>query len=72
MQALINYQKKLLEEDLDALYLERDKSNDDRASFGCILNFLDGLYSKEDLVTVITTNHIKRLDKAIMVLQLIK
>lgn len=53
-------------EDLDALYLERDKSNDNRVSFSCILNFLDGLYSKEDLVTVITTNHIKRLDKAII------
>ena len=35
-------------------------------SFSCILNFLDGLFSKEDLVTIITTNHLDKLDKAII------
>ena len=53
-------------EDIDALYINRDKSNDNRVSFSCILNFLDGVYSKEDLVTVITTNHLNKLDKAIL------
>ncbi len=53
-------------EDLDALYVDRDKSRDNTVSFSCILNFLDGVYSKEDLVTIITTNHIERLDKAII------
>ena len=30
------------------------------------MNFLDGVYSKTDLITIITTNHIERLDKAII------
>ena len=53
-------------EDIDALYIDRDKSRDNTVSFSCILNFLDGVYSKEDLVTIITTNHLSRLDKAII------
>ena len=53
-------------EDIDALYIDREKSHDNRVSFSCILNFLDGVYSKEDLVTIITTNHLNRLDKAIL------
>ena len=53
-------------EDIDALYVDRDKSHDNTISFSCILNFLDGVYSKEDLVTIITTNHLDRLDKAII------
>jgi len=53
-------------EDIDALYIERDKKEDNRVSFSCILNFLDGVYSKTDLITIITTNHIERLDKAII------
>ena len=53
-------------EDIDALYVDRDKSRDNSVSFSCILNFLDGVYSKEDLVTIITTNHINNLDKAII------
>jgi len=53
-------------EDIDALYIDRDKSNDNRISFSCILNFMDGLYSQEDLITIITTNHLERLDKALI------
>ena len=53
-------------EDIDALYVDRDKTRDNTISFSCILNFLDGVYSKEDLVTIITTNHLERLDKAII------
>lgn len=53
-------------EDIDALYVNRDKSRDNTVSFSCILNFLDGIYSKEDLVTIITTNHLNQLDKAII------
>ncbi len=53
-------------EDIDALYVDRDKSRDNTISFSVILNFLDGTYSKEDLVTVITTNHLNRLDKAMI------
>ncbi len=53
-------------EDVDALYIERDKSNDNRVSFSCILNFMDGVYSNEDLITIITTNHLEKLDKALV------
>ena len=37
-----------------------------KISFSCILNFLDGMYSKTDQVTIITTNHLDKLDKAII------
>lgn len=53
-------------EDVDALYIERQKKEENRVSFSCILNFLDGVYSKGDLITIITTNHIDRLDKALI------
>ena len=53
-------------EDIDALYIDRNKKEENRVSFSCILNFLDGVYSKEDLVTIITTNHLDRIDKAII------
>jgi chaperone BCS1 len=53
-------------EDVDALYIERQKKEENRVSFSCILNFLDGVYSKGDLITIITTNHIERLDKALI------
>lgn len=53
-------------EDIDALYIERNKNEGNRVSYSCILNFLDGVYSKEDLITIITTNHIEKLDKALI------
>jgi len=53
-------------EDIDALFIERNKKEDNHVSFSAILNFLDGVYSKEDLITIITTNHIDRLDKALI------
>ncbi len=53
-------------EDIDSLYHSRDKSRDNIVSFSCILNFLDGIYSKDDLVTIITTNHLEKLDKALI------
>ena len=53
-------------EDVDALYIDREKKEENRVSFSCILNFLDGMYSKTDLISIITTNHIERLDKAII------
>ena len=54
-------------EDIDSLYINREKSmENNKISFSCILNFLDGMYSKTDQVTVITTNHLDKLDKAII------
>ena len=53
-------------EDVDSLWTDRVKKEENRVSFSCILNFLDGVYSKGDLITIITTNHIERLDKALI------
>ena len=53
-------------EDVDSLWADRAKKEENRVSFSCILNFLDGIYSKGDLITIITTNHIERLDKALI------
>ena len=53
-------------EDFDALFINREKTNNSKVSFTCILNFLDGAYSRNNLVTILTTNHINKIDKAIL------
>jgi hypothetical protein len=52
-------------EDFETLFLENEKSRDNKISFSCILNFLDGMYTKSDLLTIITTNHLNKIDNAI-------
>lgn len=52
-------------EDFETLFLENEKSRNNKISFSCILNFLDGMYAKSDLLTIITTNHLNRIDNAI-------
>lgn len=53
-------------EDFDALFINREKTDNSKVSFSCLLNFLDGSFTQEDSVTVITTNHIQKIDKAIL------
>ena len=53
-------------EDFDALFLERNKTDNTRVSFSCLLNFLDGAFSRSDMISIITTNHISKIDKAIL------
>lgn len=54
-------------EDVDALFNE-DRKNDQGASltFSGLLNALDGLLSADGVITVMTTNYIERLDKALI------
>lgn len=54
-------------EDVDALFNEERKNEEARSlTFSGLLNLLDGLISAEGIITVMTTNHIERLDKALI------
>ena len=60
-------------EDIDCLFenLNRDDSEDkesdkkEKITLSCILNILDGSYTPNDTIFVLTTNHIDKLDEAI-------
>lgn len=58
----------LVIEDVDALFKEDRKTNNLRSplTFSGLLNVLDGLVSVDGVVTVLTTNHIERLDPALL------
>lgn len=45
---------------------KKKKSSSVSVSFACLLNCLDGVYYKEGLLTVMTTNHIEHLDAALI------
>jgi chaperone BCS1 len=58
----------LLIEDIDSAFAERDK-NDEHAStvtFSGLLNALDGVSAKEGQIVIMSTNHIERLDPALI------
>lgn len=59
----------LVLEDVDALFQERianDAGNKSAVTFSAILNTLDGIARKNRMVTVMTTNHLDRLDEALI------
>ena len=58
----------LLLEDIDHLFMERKKNDDmkNAISFSGILQVLDGFASQYQLITIITTNFIEVLDKALI------
>src|SRR5579872_3118804 len=58
----------VLMEDIDAAFDERvrDKDNDSRVTFSGLLNALDGVGSSERLLLFMTTNHVDRLDTALI------
>jgi hypothetical protein len=58
----------LILEDIDCLFKERKKHDDIRnmVSFTAILNGLDGVYSKDGLITFMSTNYIENLDSALI------
>ena len=58
----------LLLEDIDALFLNRKNSGESNSmvSFSCILNILDGMGRKHKMITFMTTNHIEKLDPALI------
>ena len=64
----------ILFEDIDCLFdnLNREKSEADKddknkikITLSCILNILDGAYTPDDVIFILTTNHIDKLDDAI-------
>lgn len=58
----------LLLEDVDAAFTGRGGAADaaSRVTFSGLLNALDGLVAQEDRVCVLTTNHVERLDPALI------
>ena len=63
-----NRNKLLVLEDLDCLFQERKANDDNRnnVSFSGLLNVIDGFATPDNLICIITTNHIERLDSALV------
>ena len=55
-------------EDIDCLFQERkaNDTNKNSISFSAILNCLDGLVCKDGLIVILTTNHMEKLDPALI------
>ncbi len=45
---------------------EKDTDKDDKLSLSFLLNILDGTMAPEDTIFVMTTNHVKKLDRALI------
>lgn len=57
----------LLIEDIDRIFSGRDNVKEDsKITFSSLLNCLDGAFYKEGLITIITTNHLEKLDEALL------
>lgn len=56
----------VLFEDVDATFLQRENAEGSKLSFSSFLNILDGPASRENLVFFFTTNHIEKLDPALL------
>jgi chaperone BCS1 len=56
----------LLLEDFDKVFCGRENVGDTKVTFSTILNCLDGALARYGLITVITTNHIEKLDPALL------
>ncbi len=57
----------LLIEDIDVFFEQRINDNSaTKIDFSMLINFFDGAYSKEGLITITTTNHLKKLDPALI------
>jgi chaperone BCS1 len=55
----------LLVEDIDCSVNGRDQIND-KVNFNTVLNVFDGAFSKDGIVVAFTTNHIEKLDPALI------
>lgn len=56
----------LLIEDIDCLFNSRDSKNDKNwITFSGLLNALDGVVQNDEIVIILTTNHIEKLDVAL-------
>lgn len=57
----------LLIEDIDKVFAGRENVSDKaNITFSALLNCLDGAFYKHGLITIITTNHIEKLDEALL------
>ena len=57
----------VLMEDIDAIFVQREKTKGkDMVSFSGLLNAIDGILSQEGRILFLTTNHIDRLDPALI------
>lgn len=59
----------LVFEDIDTLFIDRTTStttNKSAVSFSAFLNIFDGIFRKEPMIVIITTNYQEKLDKALL------
>lgn len=56
----------LLIEDIDCIFQNRDDNNKSNVTFSTLLNVLDGVSSPRGLITIVTSNHVDKLDKALL------
>lgn len=57
----------LLLEDIDCIFQTRDTNmNKSNVSFSALLNILDGVSRRKSLITIITSNHVQKLDPALI------
>jgi len=58
----------VLIEDIDCAFAERERSEDNisKITFSGLLNSLDGVFAKEGRILFMTTNHIEKLDDALI------
>lgn len=56
----------LVIEDVDVLFVRRTKKRGDTLTFSGLLNALDGVLASDDVITIMTTNRVDRLDEALI------
>lgn len=57
----------LLLEDIDCIFQDRSSAtNNSNVSFSGLLNVLDGVAKVKSLITIVTTNYVKKLDSALI------
>jgi hypothetical protein len=53
-------------EDVDSAFSGRKNKDKNGLSFSTLLNCIDGTYAKDDIIVIFTTNHIEKLDPALI------
>ncbi len=56
----------ILLEDIDAIFVGRKKESDSKLSFNGLLNALDGVVAQQGRMVFMTTNHLEKLDPALV------
>lgn len=56
----------LVIEDIDVLFVRRTKKRGDTLTFSGLLNALDGVLASDDVITIMTTNRVEKLDEALI------